>query len=590
MLIESIKKTFLISHDGSENEEKFQTRVLLIMHLFLIVMLLGVVTLGNYDPGMGLMMRAIIFISALSIIFLRFGQLTTVTVVTYTGIGLLATLIVFNREVYHNYETYMLATMHIFIILISSLLTYQRFYTILTTILGVFYIIMLLVFRGIPLGLEDSILELDDYLVTMALITMSGIIVGRTVARRKALLKTAALEAAENEAKAMQLNKSLEEQIKLEAQLRQSQKLEAIGTMVGGISHELNNVLQGMYLYGSMIAEELPENSTVQSHMNHLFESGDRAKEIIKQILTFSRKSGISMEPQPLCDLVSEAMALVKITLPPSIELQQDIDMNCGMVLGDKTQIHQIVINLCNNAQHAMRAEGGVLKVKVQRTRGTLGHALPESDLLKFSVSDTGHGIQSDDLERIFDPFFTTKEFGQGTGLGLSVIHGIVDMMDGEIHASSKVGEGTTITILFPVTSNPQEAKTGEDLLVTSTEPKHILLVDDEETIRVTIGTILSRTGFKIDEALNGQEALALFQKHAEYYDVVVTDLSMPEMSGVELAEAIRETGSDIPIILSTGELGVADKSEYKDSGISNFIQKPWTPTELIEMIKETHA
>ncbi len=401
------------------------------------------------------------------------------------------------------------------------------------------------------------------------------------------MLEIAETESAQNIAKARQLKQSLDNQIALEAQLRQSQKLEALGTMVGGISHELNNVLQSIFLYGSLIAEELPENDLLQSHLQHMVEGGERARDIVKQILTFSRKSKAHMKPQALPEIVTEALSLVGATIPANIEIKQDIAINAGMVLCDKTQIHQVMINLCNNAQHAMEKTGGTLTVSLTQTQAWLGGAKAETEVIQLAVSDTGHGIDSSDIERIFDPFFTTKQFGQGTGLGLSVIHGIVKMMNGQIKVASKVGEGTTFTILLPVSDKDQEQLNAKDPERSTNSGKCILLVDDDENIRITAQTILIQAGFEVDGASNGKQALELIKANAQKYDLIVTDLTMPEMSGVELSQEIRKFGSDIPIILSTGQLGVEDKKAYNDMGITRFIYKPWTPHELTEQIME---
>lgn len=375
------------------------------------------------------------------------------------------------------------------------------------------------------------------------------------------------------------------DRITLEAQLRQSQKLEAVGTMVGGISHELNNILQGMFLYGGLIVAELPENEFIQSHMQHLLEGGERARDIVKQILTFSRKSAVEMKPQPLQEIVKEALLLERASLPATIEIKQDIDMNCGIVLCDKTQIHQIIINLCNNAQHAMEVDGGILSVSLQQTQASLGKGEAEVDVIELKLGDTGYGIDATDLEKIFDPFFTTKQFGQGTGLGLSVIHGIVEMMNGQIKVSSKIDEGTIFTIHFPVTESIQDNLTSKVSKSSATPSQTILLVDDEESIRITTQTILSNEGFSVDNASNGMQALELFRANPGKYDVIVTDLTMPRMSGLEMSREIRKSGSETPIILSTGHLGVEDRHEYQNMGITGFIQKPWTAKGLIEKI-----
>lgn len=334
-----------------------------------------------------------------------------------------------------------------------------------------------------------------------------------------------------------------------------------------------------------LIVAELPEDELIQSHMKHLMEGGERARDIVKQILTFSRKSAVAMKPQHLQELVREALMLERASFPSTIEIKKNIDSNCGMVLCDKTQIHQIIINLCNNAQHAMEVSGGLLSVSMEQTRSALGQEGEIIDAIELRLSDTGCGIDPDDLDKIFDPFFTTKQFGRGTGLGLSVVHGIVEMMGGQIKVSSTIGKGTTFILEFPVTESIQENAPKEGVVRKKSSSQYILLVDDEENIRYTTHTILSNAGFRVDSAANGKQALELCSTNPEKYDLIVTDLSMPHMSGVEMSQAIRKLGSNIPIILSTGHLRSEDKQEYLEIGITDFIQKPWSAEVLIERI-----
>ncbi len=378
-----------------------------------------------------------------------------------------------------------------------------------------------------------------------------------------------------------------QERAALEVQLRQSQKLEAIGTMVGGISHEFNNVLQSMFLYGGLVQDTLPENEELRLNFQHILDDGNRARDLIKQILTFSRMAKIDMRPRPLHEMVIEVLVLERASLPANIDIQQDIDMNCGLVLCDKTQIHQIIMNLCNNAQHAMADHGGTLTVSLKPTRASLDYSDLETDALELKVSDTGHGIDTADLERIFDPFFTTKQFGEGTGLGLSVIHGIVEMMEGQILVTSNVGEGSTFRILLPLTAEVEKNVLVEAVGQTALVGRSILLVDDDDAIRDVTQFVLIHEGNFVDSAADGAQALGLFMANPEKYDLIVTDQSMPKMSGVELTKAIRRTNTEIPIILSTGQLGIENNEEFRNIGISGFIQKPWTANELIERIQE---
>ncbi len=375
------------------------------------------------------------------------------------------------------------------------------------------------------------------------------------------------------------------ERVQLEKQLMQSQKLETVGTMVGGVSHELNNVLQSMFLWGGLIQDELPPDSEVYENMQQLLDGGERARDLVNQILTFSRKSDMNYKVQNIQDIVMSALHFKQASLPPNITLDVSIDSQCGTILCDTTEIHQIVINLCNNAEQAIGEQGGEIKVCLQELEGKIGDGSESSSLLELKVSDTGHGMDPKTLERIFDPFFTTKGIGEGTGLGLSVVYGIVRMMKGRISASSIEGEGSTFKIYFPLAESALEKPVDMSQGSSSAVAGCILLVDDEVGILKATQAALHRRGFKVDIASDGAEALEYFITSGKTYDFVVTDLSMPKLSGTELAKKIRESDPLIPIILSTGNIGVSSLEEYRAMGISGFIQKPWTAAELINVV-----
>jgi len=368
----------------------------------------------------------------------------------------------------------------------------------------------------------------------------------------------------------------------LEKQLRQSQKLEAVGTMVGGISHELNNILQSIFLYAGILKDMLPDDKEIQANIEHLLKDGDRAKDIVKQILTFSRKSKADMMLQPIQKLVIGALDLERSAFPANIDIRQDIDMNCDPIICDETQVHQIVINICNNARHAMKDTNGILSVKL--------HQIPSpvsGDTIELLISDTGQGMDSETLEQIFNPFFTTKEIGKGTGLGLSVVHGLVEKMNGQIDVTSEVDKGTIFQILIPVGETKEDKQpTLKPKAPPTNFKKSILLVDDQDSIRIPTAAVLIRKGFTVTSAIDGKKALELFKANPEKFDIIVTDQSMPNLSGSDLTKEIRNTNSDVPILLSTGQLGVEDKKEYTGIGITGFIQKPWTAEELIAQIQ----
>jgi len=373
----------------------------------------------------------------------------------------------------------------------------------------------------------------------------------------------------------------------LESQLRQSQKLEAVGTMVGGIAHDFNNILQSIFLYGELIQEQLPDNKELHENFQQIMDGGVRARELVKQILTFSRKSEIKYESQTIHEVILDALTFERASSPANIEIVQNVDMNCGQILCDKTQIHQILLNLCNNAKFAMSEDGGILEVSLAQVMISIGKGIPETDYLEIKVSDTGKGIDLDTVEKIFDPFFTTKAVGEGTGLGLSVIHGIVEMMNGKISVSSEMGKGTTFQILVPLTSGMSESMDGGKPVPRKLSGLTVLFVDDEESILIAGKSIMERRGYIVDIALDGDIALEKYESNPDKYDFIVTDQSMSRMSGENLAHSIRKLGSSIPIVLSSGNLEEDEKNNYKEKGISVFLHKPWTADQLIECLNE---
>ncbi len=378
-----------------------------------------------------------------------------------------------------------------------------------------------------------------------------------------------------------------EERLGLEKQLIQSQKLETVGTMVGGVSHELNNVLQSMFLYGGLIQDELPAESDLYANMQQLMDDGERAKDLVNQILTFSRKSEMQYSAQAIHKIVLNAIAFERASFPPNIKIEDEIDQQCGSILCDSTQIHQIVINLCNNAKDAMGSQGGTLSVTLTQTEAIIYENSAAVPVLELCFADDGRGMEEATLSRIFDPFFTTKSIGEGTGLGLSVVYGIIQMMKGKISATSILGEGSTFVIQLPLIEAGTLAASDENTEKYELALGSILLVDDETSILAAMQKALNRKGFMVDTAADGEQALALFSAQPEKYDWVVTDYSMPEMSGSDLTKRIRMIDSNIPIIFSTGNIDVDDQENLIAIGVSGFIQKPWSVGELLDTIRD---
>lgn len=365
----------------------------------------------------------------------------------------------------------------------------------------------------------------------------------------------------------------------------QSQKLEAIGTMVGGVSHELNNVFQSIFLYAGLLQDDLGDNQESLENLEHLIKDSERARDLVKQILTFSRNEKIDLRPGPIHEIVLDALNFERASLPANIILEHDVDDNCGPTLADSTQIHQIVINLCNNAKHAMEPDGGLLSVSLEKTLDAIKIGDSKTEVIELVVKDTGCGMSATVQQQIFNPFFTTKELGKGTGLGLSVVFGIIENMGGRLQVESELEKGSCFRIFLPIYQGEIEEDQKTNKTFDEVEGLSILLCDDESSIASAAEAYFKGKGYLIDVASDGQKGLDLFRGSPEKYNFVITDLSMPGLSGLELAKGIRELNVHIPIILSSGILQTQETDEYALLGINAFIQKPWTFEQLMNEI-----
>jgi CheY-like chemotaxis protein len=381
-----------------------------------------------------------------------------------------------------------------------------------------------------------------------------------------------------------------EERKKLEAQLHQAHKMEAIGTLAGGIAHDFNNVLYSIIGYTELTMDDVPEGSLAQKNLKEVLKGAMRAKDMVRQILAFSRKDDIQKKPVKIQPVVKEALKLLRSSIPATIEIRQSIDEDCGPVLAASTQIHQVVMNLATNAYQAMREKGGLLELTLMEEE--IGSDNSDPDLypdtyLKLTVSDTGHGMNSVVMKKIFDPYFSTKGPGEGTGMGLAVVHGIVKSHGGDIKVFSKLGEGTTFHVYLPlIKTRPVEPKTvPAGPAPTGTE--HILFVDDEEPIVRMMQQILERLGYQVTSRTSSVEALEAFKAKPDEYDLVITDMTMPNMTGVELAPRLREIRSDIPIIMCTGFSETIDEDKAKNMGILAYIMKPFLIDEIAKTIRK---
>ena len=386
------------------------------------------------------------------------------------------------------------------------------------------------------------------------------------------------------------VNRDVTQEKVLEAQLLQSQRMQSIGTLAGGIAHDFNNILSAIIGYTELTIDYLENGSLPYNNLQEVLEAGERAKGLINQILTFSRQSEQDLKPLQLKLIVKEALKLIRATLPSTIEIHQDFTSDAA-ILGDQIKVHQILMNLCTNAGHAMLGKDGMLSVCLSEVEFDSSFRIKHFDIksgsyLKLSISDTGHGMSASLMERIFDPFFTTKEKGKGTGMGLSVVHGIVKSHNGTIHVYSEPGEGSTFNVYLPIIEKQLEQKIiAEKPIPTGTE--HILFVDDEESLINMGKQLLVSLGYDVTTRISSIEALELFKTRPDTFDLVITDLTMPNMTGDELAKQLMAIRSDIPVILCTGFSTRITEEKAKSMGIRAFILKPLIRKDIAETIRK---
>ena len=381
-----------------------------------------------------------------------------------------------------------------------------------------------------------------------------------------------------------------DEKKQLEEKLQQSLKMEALGTLAGGIAHDFNNILAAILGYAELAKLEVPENSASQDCLDEILKAGNRARDLVMQILSFSRKSHKELIPLSIYSLVNETMKLLRATIPTTIQIKQELYPQCGNILADPTQIHQIVMNICTNAAQAMEEEGGVLTV------GLSCEEVSEEDLLekwgvspgnyvKLSIGDTGTGIEPGLLNLIFDPYFTTKEVGKGSGMGLAVVHGIVTSHKGMIEVESQPGQGTTFHVYFPQVVLEEKTEQGEPEPL-SQGNERVLVVDDEQSIVELMQRRLEKLGYRVTTAVNSKEALELFRARPEAFDLVITDQTMPLLTGEQLAGELLGIRQDIPIILCTGYSAKLDETKAKALGIKALVMKPIDTKQLARVMR----
>jgi signal transduction histidine kinase/ActR/RegA family two-component response regulator len=381
------------------------------------------------------------------------------------------------------------------------------------------------------------------------------------------------------------------ERRQMEEHLRQAQKMEAIGTLAGGIAHDFNNMLAVILGNAELASDELKGDDDGPRHnIEQIMKASRRARDLVKQILAFSRKSERGRTPVDIGRLVRETMTLLRGSLPSTIRIELEAASEAANVLGDEPQVQQVLMNLATNAAHAMRERGGTLTISIGRAVLTDETPRPDSEIdagqyVTLSVADTGTGMDSDTLKRAFEPFFTTKEVGQGTGMGLSVVYGIVKAHGGTVTAESTPGVGSRFTVYLPAATEVPAAE-GEKEARAPGGRERVLLVDDEPLVVEAASVALSRLGYEVTSATGGAEALAVFSAAPERFDVVITDQTMPDVTGMELAGRLLDMRADLPIILFTGYSELVSKEKARAAGVREFLMKPVVTKELAETIR----
>jgi PAS domain S-box-containing protein len=386
--------------------------------------------------------------------------------------------------------------------------------------------------------------------------------------------------------------KSEETQRNLQAQLFQSQKMEAIGSLAGGIAHDFNNILSVIIGNAELVKLELSRGHRAMKHIDEVISASDRAQELVQRILSFSRKQESHFRPVRLHYVLSEGMKILRASIPSTVEIKMDLQMNGPLVLADPTQIHQVVMNLCTNAAHAMEGTDGKLILKQKSVELDDRAMLYHPDLKKgryavFTVQDLGVGMDGFTLKRIFEPFFTTKGPGKGTGLGLTIVHAIVKNHGGATKVQSQPGKGTQVDVYLPIYEGEEENISFKGIKESIGGAERIMIVDDEPQLLETFAEILNGLGYKAFTFTSSPEALHAFEKNPSGYDLIITDHTMPHMTGTVLANRIRQINQDIPIILMTGYDQLEDPEKLEMLGIRTVLLKPFKKSVLGETIKK---
>jgi len=399
----------------------------------------------------------------------------------------------------------------------------------------------------------------------------------------------------------MEMNKDLQSEINarnqadhkrknLERELHQAQKMESIGNLAGGIAHDFNNILSSILGYTELSLDDVAKDSLLEKNLQEVYTAGIRARDLVRQILAFARQSHEEVKPVQVSLMIKEVLQFIRSSIPVTIKIKQHIK-SLSLIMGNSTQLHQILMNLCTNSAHAMEDEGGVLDVSlkdiiVDKKLAIDSLNLKSGDYIQLIISDTGVGIAPEIINSIFDPYFTTKGPGEGTGMGLAVVHGIVESYNGKIVVESSLGKGTTFILYFPITGKEENTGTYESLdLPLGTEK--ILFVDDEAPIAKSVSRILEGLGYEVVCQTNSVDALYLFRSNPDEFDLLVTDMTMPGMTGDKLAMEMVKIKPNLPVILCTGYSKNLPDETAAELGNIQLAYKPITKNDLAIMVRQ---
>ena len=382
-----------------------------------------------------------------------------------------------------------------------------------------------------------------------------------------------------------------QEREELQNQLNQLQKMESIGNLAGGIAHDFNNLLFPIIGMSELLLEDLPGGSPEHEYVLEILKAGKRAGDLVKQILAFSRQSEHKKIPVQVQLVVKEVLKLSRSAIPSDVEISEDIQTDCGLVMADPTQIHQVAMNLITNAYHAMDKPDGKILVSLKETvleaDDLADSPLQPGKYAMLRVSDTGCGIEPAIMDKIFEPYFTTKERGKGTGLGLAVVYGIVSEYGGDIHVNSEVKKGTTFTVYIPLLAQPTKIDSLEKPEILQTGTERILLVDDEDSIAQLEKQTLERLGYRVTSHTNSLDALNAFWADPDAFDMVITDMTMPNMTGDQLTKALISIRPDLPVIICTGFNERINEKKAESIGIKGFLMKPVLRSQMARTVRK---